>query len=77
MDELTVGIDQQSRNHILESIKEMKQQGMTILYSTHYMEEVDQIVDRLLILDLGQKIVEGPIEEIKQKHAWLLSELIE
>ncbi|MGF2146405.1 ATP-binding cassette domain-containing protein [Vagococcus fluvialis] len=68
MDEPTVGIDPQSRNHILESIKEMKQQGMTILYSTHYMEEVEQIADRLLILDLGQKIVEGPIEEIKQKH---------
>lgn len=68
MDEPTVGIDPQSRNYILELIKEMKQQGMTILYSTHYMEEVEQIADRLLILDLGQKIVEGPIEEIKQKH---------
>lgn len=68
MDEPTVGIDPQSRNHILKSIKEMQQQGMTILYSTHYMEEVEQIADRLLILDLGEKIVEGSIDSIKQKH---------
>ena len=77
MDEPTVGIDPQSRNHILTSIKEMKKEGMTILYSTHYMEEVEQIADRLLILDLGEKIVEGSLESIKENHDKQIQVLLE
>ncbi|WP_243135833.1 ABC transporter ATP-binding protein/permease [Acetobacterium tundrae] len=53
MDEPTVGIDPQSRNHILSSIKKLSQQGMTILYTTHYMEEVEEISTWILIMDSG------------------------
>jgi len=67
MDEPTVGIDPQSRNHILESIKILKKKGTTIIYSTHYMEEVEAISDRIIILNAGKIIAEGTTEELKQK----------
>ena len=66
MDEPTVGVDPQSRNHILESILNMREQGATILYSTHYMEEVEAIADRILILDEGQIIASGTKDELCQ-----------
>ncbi|WP_026887338.1 ABC transporter ATP-binding protein [Clostridium beijerinckii] len=67
MDEPTVGIDPQSRNHILESIKILKKSGITIIYSTHYMEEVEEISDRIIIMNEGKIIAEGTKEELKQK----------
>ncbi|OCA98350.1 ABC transporter ATP-binding protein [Clostridium beijerinckii] len=67
MDEPTVGIDSQSRNHILESIKILKKSGITIIYSTHYMEEAEEISDRIIIMNEGKIIAEGTKEELKQK----------
>lgn len=59
MDEPTVGIDPQSRNHILEMVKELSNQGMTILYTSHYMEEIETLCDRIAIMDHGSIITEG------------------
>ncbi|WP_010235122.1 ABC transporter ATP-binding protein [Clostridium arbusti] len=67
MDEPTVGIDPQSRNHILESIKTLKKRGATVIYSTHYMEEVEAICDQIIIMNDGKIIAEGTKEELKKK----------
>ncbi|MCY7822176.1 ABC transporter ATP-binding protein, partial [Bacillus inaquosorum] len=64
MDEPTVGIDPQSRHHILESIKELKTRGASIIYSTHYMEEVEAISDRIMIMNEGRIIANGTKEEL-------------
>lgn len=64
MDEPTVGIDPQSRNHILEAILLLKKQGATVLYSTHYMEEAEQIADRISIMDEGKMIASGTKAEL-------------
>lgn len=65
MDEPTVGIDPQSRLHILSVIRQLRDQGMTILYTTHYMEEVEEISTRIVIIDQGQMIASGTKEELK------------
>lgn len=65
MDEPTVGIDPQSRNHILASIKQLSKLGMTIIYTTHYMEEVEEISTRILIMDAGNIIAEGTKKSLK------------
>ncbi|MDT8715119.1 ABC transporter ATP-binding protein [Clostridium sp. 19966] len=67
MDEPTVGIDPQSRNHILESIKTLQKRGATVIYSTHYMEEVETICDRIIIMNEGKIIAEGTKEELKHR----------
>lgn len=64
MDEPTVGIDPQSRNHILESVKKLNREGCTIIYTSHYMEEVENICDRIAIIDKGKIIAEGTKEEL-------------
>ena len=64
MDEPTVGIDPQSRNHILESVKKLAQKGTTVLYTSHYMEEVQAISDRISIMDSGRVIAEGTLDEL-------------
>ncbi len=64
MDEPTVGIDPQSRNHILESVRALREGGMTIVYTSHYMEEVSSICDRIVILDHGRVIASGSEEEL-------------
>ncbi|PAV30672.1 export ABC transporter ATP-binding protein [Virgibacillus profundi] len=64
MDEPTVGIDPQSRNYILETVKKLRENGTTILYTTHYMEEVQAIATRVVIMDQGQIIKEGTVEEL-------------
>lgn len=66
MDEPTVGVDPQSRNHILETVKELNRQGMTVLYTSHYMEEVEYLCDRIGIMDHGKLIAEGTKEELVQ-----------
>jgi len=70
MDEPTVGIDPQSRNHILESVKKLAANGTTILYTSHYMEEIQAICDRIIIMDMGRVIAEGTVDELigKIKH---------
>ena len=65
MDEPTVGIDPQSRNYILEGVKRLRDQGMTILYTTHYMEEVEEISTRIIIMDVGNIIAEGTNGSLK------------
>lgn len=66
LDEPTVGIDPQSRNHILSSIKELRNKGMTIIYTTHYMEEVEEISTRIIIMDGGRIVASGKKEELKE-----------
>lgn len=64
MDEPTVGIDPQSRNHILQSVKKLNERGTTIVYTSHYMEEVEEICGRIFILDHGKVIADGNKEEL-------------
>jgi len=64
MDEPTVGIDPQSRNHILESVKKIAEEGTTVIYTTHYMEEVQAICSRISIMDSGRVIAEGSLDEL-------------
>jgi ABC-2 type transport system ATP-binding protein len=66
MDEPTVGIDPQSRNHILESIKKLNQRGTTIIYTSHYMEEVEELCSRVVIMDNGRLIAQGTKEELSE-----------
>ena len=66
LDEPTVAVDPQSRNHILEGILELNRKGATIIYTSHYMEEVEQICTRIAIMDSGKKIAEGTKDELKK-----------
>ena len=66
MDEPTVAVDPQSRNRILEGITELNRQGTTIIYTSHYMEEVEQICSRIAIMDHGRIIAQGTGEELKK-----------
>lgn len=68
MDEPTVGIDPQSRNNILEVVKSLRDEGTTIIYTSHYMEEVEAICNRIIILDNGQIVEFGYKDEIKTKY---------
>lgn len=66
LDEPTVGIDPQSRNHIMESIKLLNSNGMTVIYTTHYMEEAETLCDRIGIIDHGEILAEGTLEELQK-----------
>lgn len=66
MDEPTVGIDPQSRRHILNNVKELNQHGMTVLYTTHYMEEAAELSDHIAIMDRGKVIAYGTPRELVQ-----------
>lgn len=66
MDEPTVGIDPQSRNHILESVIELNKQGTTVIYTSHYMEEVETICSQIAIVDHGKVIAQGTSKELKE-----------
>ncbi len=67
MDEPTVGIDPQSRRAILDSVKSLNQQGMTVLYTTHYMEEAQELSDRIGIMDHGELIALGTQAELRSQ----------
>ena len=67
MDEPTVGIDPQSRRAILDSVKELNKQGMTVLYTTHYMEEAQELSDRVGIIDHGELIALGTQKELTRQ----------
>lgn len=69
MDEPTVGIDPQSRNHILDTVLKLNKQGMTVIYTSHYMEEVEYLCNRICIMDQGEIIAEGTKEELINKIA--------
>ena len=66
MDEPTVGVDPQSRNHIFSMIEVLRDQGMSIIYTTHYMEEAERLCDRIAIIDHGRIIAEGTNSELVQ-----------
>lgn len=65
LDEPTVAVDPQSRNKILEGIKKLNEEGATIIYTSHYMEEVEQLCTRIAIIDKGRVIAQGTKEELK------------
>lgn len=67
LDEPTVAVDPQSRNNILDGIKKLRDDGATIIYTTHYMEEVEILCDRIIILDKGKIIAQGTSEELKKQ----------
>ena len=69
LDEPTTGLDPQSRNRVWEQLATMKQAGVTILMSTHYMEEAATLCDRLSIMDHGKILDEGPPDELVERHA--------
>lgn len=64
-DEPTVAVDPQSRNNILEGIEKLRANGATIVYTSHYMEEVEQLCDRVIIMDKGQAIAQGTVDDLK------------
>ena len=66
LDEPTVAVDPQSRNRILEGIQELNRNGATVIYTSHYMEEVEQICTRIAIMDKGRKVAEGTKDELKR-----------
>lgn len=66
LDEPTVAVDPQSRNKILEGIEELNRQGATIIYTSHYMEEVEQLCTRIAIMDKGKNLAIGTTEELKR-----------
>ncbi len=76
MDEPTVGIDPQSRNYILNSVRKLNQMGCTIIYTSHYMKEVEELCTRIAIVDHGKIIAEGSKEQLKSiitdtKEIWI------
>jgi ABC-2 type transport system ATP-binding protein len=67
LDEPTVGIDVQSRNVILNHLEDINKQGMTIIYTSHYMEEAERLCSKVAIIDNGQILIQGsPAEMLKQ-----------
>lgn len=65
LDEPTVGVDPQNRNHIFEVIEKLNSEGMTMIYTTHYMEEAERFCDKIAIIDTGQIIAQGTLEELR------------
>jgi ABC-2 type transport system ATP-binding protein len=68
LDEPTVGIDPQSRNRIFEMIRSLKNEGVTIIYSTHYMEEVEVLCDHIAIIDHGKVITQGSLNDLFDRY---------
>lgn len=66
LDEPTVAVDPQSRNHILKQVKKLRDEGATIMYTTHYMEEAEILCDRIIILDGGKILAEGTTDSLKK-----------
>lgn len=68
MDEPTAGVDPQSRNKLFESVFELKELGKTIIYTTHYMEEAEKLCDRVGVVDKGQLLALGTVDELIEQH---------
>ena len=66
LDEPTVGVDPQNRNHIFEVIERLHEEGMTIIYTTHYMEEAERFCDKIAIMDVGHIIALGTLKELRE-----------
>jgi ABC-2 type transport system ATP-binding protein len=66
LDEPTVGVDPQNRNHIFEVIERLNNEGMTIIYTTHYLEEAERFCDNISIIDVGRIIAQGTLKELKK-----------
>jgi ABC-2 type transport system ATP-binding protein len=66
LDEPTVGVDPQNRNHIFEVIERLNYEGMTIIYTTHYMEEAERFCDKIAIIDTGRIVAQGTLKELRQ-----------
>ena len=64
-DEPTVAVDPQSRNNILEGIEKLREGGATIVYTSHYMEEIERLCDRVIIMDKGRAVASGTVDELK------------
>lgn len=69
LDEPTTGLDPQSRHQVWEKLEELKETGLSVLITTHYMEEAERLCDRLVIMDHGRILVEGSPEHLKGEHA--------
>ena len=67
LDEPSVGVDPQSRNHIFDALKRLSAEGRTLLYTTHYMEEAERLCDRIAIMDLGRIIAIGTADELAEQ----------
>ena len=67
LDEITVGIDPQSRQFILDSVAALKQQGVTVIYTSHYLQEIEQLCDKLVLLNEGNLIYQGSVQGILEE----------
>ena len=67
LDEPTVGIDPQSRNHVFECVEGLREQGLTMIYTSHQMEEVERLCSRIVILDRGRSIAEGTLDQLQER----------
>src|SRR5438552_12830246 len=65
LDEPTVGVDPQSRNAIFDNLEELKRQGKTLVYTTHYMEEAERLCDRIVIIDHGKVIANDRLDAVR------------
>lgn len=75
LDEPTVGVDPQSRERIYEMIEELRGRGMSMVYTSHYMEEVERLCDRIVIVDHGRVIAEGSRDDLVREHVGQAQEL--
>lgn len=66
LDEPTVAVDAQSRNFILEGVKKMKEQGTTVVYTTHYLEEAEDLCDSFVIMDNGRNVAQGTLDDLQK-----------
>jgi ABC-2 type transport system ATP-binding protein len=73
LDEPTVGIDPQSRVHLLESVRELSRQGVGVVYATHYMEEVEAVCQRVAIIDRGRLLRQGSLDELLDRQRMTVS----
>ncbi|MBK7642193.1 MAG: ABC transporter ATP-binding protein [Planctomycetes bacterium] len=69
MDEPTVGVDPQSRNHVFEMVERLHADGLTLVYTTHQLGEVERLCDRIAILDTGRAVAQGTLEELRRGQA--------
>jgi ABC-2 type transport system ATP-binding protein len=69
LDEPTVGVDPQSRNAIFENLEELRARGKALLYTTHYMEEVERLADRVVIVDHGRVVADDTLEMLRGRGA--------
>ena len=67
LDEPTVGVDPQSRNAIFDNLEELKSRGKALLYTTHYMEEVERLADRVVVIDRGRVVADDTLDGLQSR----------